>query len=115
MINEGNSLAELQARVLRASPHEMKSVTLSEVRLRHYPMDIVFQPQRLTPRHNTLVGAMAKAMAHKFDALMYATLLNSFSPKNSVQAVRVKATFAGTSRLAGGRANVIIIDDPHIT
>lgn len=104
MINEGNSLAELQARVLRASQHEKKFETTSTVRLGAY---------RTT---NLSAGKLIHqmnwaAMSDKLDAWAYTMMAIKSLPTSSSPKASPKATSAAGSRLAGRRADLIILDD----
>lgn len=99
MINEGNSLAELQARVLLASPRETKSEISYWESWQHWHQDIADRIVR---------GSLV---------FMPTTRRSSSSLIDSVLKANVKVTSAGTSLRVKRweRPSLVIIDDPYIT
>lgn len=106
MINEGNSLAELQAKVLRASPHEKKSETSS--------------PERLTLSFLELLKKNMQSYHLVWNPPMrmhpgvISQLLKQPSPKPYVPKASAKATYVGTSlrdvKLRPGNYSAILDD-----
>lgn len=113
MINEGNSLAELQAKVLLASRHEKKSVSLWTERLgrlrfdpRDFLVEIPVPTMGRIPTRN-----LSTWMSDKLDAWAYVMRMNKPPPTRSSLKVSPRATSVAGWRLAGRRADMIIIDD----
>lgn len=105
MINEGNSLRELQERVLRASPHETKLENLLKARLPSWHWDLIKQVT------NANLKFMYPSRAGK--SFMDQLLANQNKPSSGVYKLKgsAKATSVATSRSAGRRADIKIIDD----
>lgn len=101
MINEGNSLAELQARVLRASPHAKKSEILWRELLDPSPQWSKHLLQLLTKSdHN-----------RQYLGDWYLPVPKQTWQKLSVPKANPRAISVVGSQLAGRRAEIVILDD----
>lgn len=105
MINEGSSLAELQARVLLASRRETKSENSLTVYLDRYSFEVDLSV------HEQIREMMTKYWTQQIDDWMFGQLTNTPLRRNSAPKASVRATSAATSRRVGRRADYLIVDD----